>query len=81
VGKVLPTEFMEGKGIIHTITGREGTEGEYRYGSALSLTSALDGSGWSTQRSGHFTPGRDPVHIVQESGRAPRPVSSACMHI
>jgi len=71
VGKLLPTEFMEGKG----------TEGEYRYGSALSVTSALDGSGWLTQRPGHFTPGRDPVRIVQESGWAPGPVSSACMHI
>lgn len=30
--------------------------GEYRYSSALSLTSALEWGGWSTQRPAHFTP-------------------------
>ena len=30
----------------------------------LSLTSALDEGGWSTPRSGRFTPGKDPVPIV-----------------
>jgi hypothetical protein len=44
VGKALPR------------TGHEGPEGEYRYSSTLSLTSALDGSGWSTPRPGRFTP-------------------------
>ena len=29
-------------------TGREGPEGKYRYNPTLSLTSALDGGGWST---------------------------------
>ena len=28
------------------------------------LASALDGGGWSTSRSGRFTPGKDPVPIV-----------------
>jgi hypothetical protein len=27
--------------------------------------------GWSTSRSGQFTPGKDPVPIVQEAGWAP----------
>jgi hypothetical protein len=27
---------------------------------------ALDGGGWSAQRSGRFTPGKEPVPIVQE---------------
>jgi len=31
-------------------TGHEGPEGEYRYASTLSLTSALDGAGWSIPR-------------------------------
>ena len=31
------------------------------YGSALSLTSALDEGGWSTPRLNRFTPGNDPV--------------------
>jgi hypothetical protein len=30
--------------------------------------------GWSTPRPGHFTPGKDPVPIVQEAGWAPGPV-------
>ena len=37
----------------------------------LSLTSALDGGAWSMPRSGHFTPGKDPV---QKAGWAPEPV-------
>jgi hypothetical protein len=56
------------KGKIHPITGHEGPEGEYRYSCTLSLTSALDGVGWSTPRPGRFTPGNDPVPIVQETG-------------
>jgi hypothetical protein len=28
-------------------------------------------SGWSTPCSGHFTPRKDPVHIVQEAGYVP----------
>jgi hypothetical protein len=31
-------------------------------------------SGWSTPRPGRFTPGKDPVLIVQEAGWAPGPV-------
>jgi hypothetical protein len=30
--------------------------------------------GWSTPRAGRFTPGKDPVPIVQEAGWAPGPV-------
>ena len=33
-----------------------------------------EGSGWSTPRPGRFTPGKDPIPIVQEAGWAPRPV-------
>jgi rRNA maturation protein Nop10 len=33
------------------------------YSFTLSLTSALDGGGWSTPRPGRFTPGKDPVPI------------------
>jgi hypothetical protein len=46
--------------------------GELLYGSALSLTSALDEGGWSTPRLNRCTPGNDPVPIVQEAGLAPR---------
>jgi hypothetical protein len=54
----------KGKGKGHPITGHEGPEVEYRYSSNLSLTSVLDGGGWSMPRPGHFTPGKDPVLIV-----------------
>jgi hypothetical protein len=30
--------------------------------------------GWSAPRPGRFTPGKDPVPIIQEAGRAPGPV-------
>jgi hypothetical protein len=45
------------------------------------LTSALDGDGWSTPRSGRLTPGTDPVHIAQEAGWAPTPVWSCAENL
>jgi len=56
---------VKGKGKAHPRTGHEGPDGEYS--STLPLTSALDGDGWSTPRPGRFTPGKDPVFIVQEA--------------
>jgi len=44
------------------------------YSCTLSLTSALDVSGWSTPRPGRFTLGKEPVPIVQEAGWVPGPV-------
>jgi hypothetical protein len=41
---VLHIVFCKGKGTVHPRIGHEGPEGEKRYSSALSLTSALDGS-------------------------------------
>jgi hypothetical protein len=41
---------------------------EYTYNSTLSLTSALDGSEWSTPRAGSVTPGKEWVSVVQEAG-------------
>ena len=43
-------------------------------GSPTLLTSALDGGRWSAPRPGRFTPGKDPVPIVQEARWAPGPV-------
>ena len=54
--------------------GHEGPEGEYRYSCTLSLTSALDGDGWSSLPPGPFTTGNDPVPIVLQGGWAPGPV-------
>ena len=56
------------------ITGHEGPEGEQMYSSTITSTLALDGGGWSTSRPRRFTPGKDPVPIVQEAGWAPGPV-------
>jgi hypothetical protein len=50
----------KGKGKGHP---RTGPEGEQRYSFTLSLTSKLDGDGWSP-RPGRFTPGEDQVPIV-----------------
>jgi len=39
------------------------------------MTAALEGDEWSAARPGpHFTPGIDPVPILQETGWAPGPV-------
>ena len=45
-------EMLKGK--VHPRTGHEGSEGEQRYSSNLSLTSALDKGGWP--RPGRYTP-------------------------
>ena len=44
------------------------------YSSTLPSTSTLHVGGWSAPRPGRFTPGKDPVPIVQEAGWAPGPV-------
>jgi hypothetical protein len=38
------------------------------------VASALVGDWWSASHPGRFTPGKDPVPIVQETGWAPGPV-------
>jgi hypothetical protein len=49
-----------------------------RWGRGIALlsffTSALEGGGWSAPRLVRFTPGKDPIQIVQEAGWAPGPV-------
>jgi len=67
--------YSKGKGKVHSRTGHEGLEGKLMYSSTLPSTSALHGEdGWSTPRHGRFTPGKDPVLIVQEAVWAPGPV-------
>jgi hypothetical protein len=43
------------------------------YNSTISLTSALDGSGWKTPSPDRFTPGKDLVPIMRGAGLAPGP--------
>jgi len=54
-----PFHKSKGKGKFHPRTGHVDPEGEQRYSSTISLTSALDGGGWSTPCPGHFTPGKE----------------------
>jgi len=56
---------VNGKGKVHRTAGHEGPEGKWRYSSTLSLASALDAGGWSTPRTRRFTPGKDPVPVIQ----------------
>ena len=58
----------------HLRTGYEGPEVEQMYSSTLPSTSTPDGGRWSTPRPDRFTPGKDPVPIVQEAGWDPGPV-------
>jgi hypothetical protein len=58
------TRKVKGTGKVHPRTGHKGPEGEQRYSSTLSLTSALDGGEWSTPHPGRFTPRKDAVPIV-----------------
>jgi hypothetical protein len=37
--------------------------------------------GWLAPRPGRFTPGKDPVRIVQKAGWAPRPVWTAAENL
>jgi hypothetical protein len=40
----------------------------------------LERGGWSAPRPGRFTPGKDPVPIVQEAGWARNPACSQSLH-
>ena len=55
----------KGKGKVHPRTGHEGPEGEYRYSSTLSLTSALDGVGGQSHGPVALSPGKIPgTHCI-----------------
>jgi hypothetical protein len=57
---------------VHPRAGPEGPEGGYRYFSTLSLTSALDGGGWSTPYPGRFTPGEEARYPLHRSLGGPQ---------
>ena len=54
--------------------GREGTQELYRCSCTLSLTSELDGGGWSTPLPVRFSLGNEAVRIVQEAGWTTEPI-------
>ena len=65
------------KGKVRPRTDHEGPDGEYRYSSTLSLTSALEGGGLLTPRPGRFTPRKEkpyPLYrrLVGPQGRSGR---------
>ena len=51
-------QSVKGKGKAHPRTGHEGPEGEWRYSSILSLTSALCGVGGQRQAPAALPPGK-----------------------
>ena len=59
---------------FHPTTSHEGPETEQMYSCTLSLTSALDRCGWSSPRSGRFTPGERPVTHCIEGSVGPRTI-------
>jgi hypothetical protein len=68
----------KGKGKGHPRTDHEGPEGEKRYSSTLSLTSALDEGGWSTSRPGRFTPREWPRTHCTRGWVGPRASLDGC---
>jgi hypothetical protein len=47
------------------MTGHQGPRGGVEVNLYSFSTSALGGGGWSAPRPGRFTPGKDPVPIIQ----------------
>ena len=58
-GTAIPARVNGYKGKFDFRTGREGPQGELRYSSTVSLSSALDAGGWLTPRPGRFTSGKE----------------------
>jgi len=58
----------KGKGKIHPRTDHEGPEGEYRYNSTLSLTSALDGVAGQRHAPAALPPGMTPYPLYRKLG-------------
>jgi hypothetical protein len=64
-----------GERLFHSRTDHKGPDGEQRYGRALSLTTVLNGDGWSKPRLYHFTSGKETQYPwILEAGWAPGPV-------
>ena len=70
-----------GNGTERKVHPRRGHEGPEKYSSTLSLTSEPEGGGWSTPRSGRFTPGKDPVPSEQKTGWAPGQVCTGAENL
>lgn len=60
------------KGKVHSQTSHEGPDGEQRYSSTLSITSALYGGRWSTPHPAHFTPQKKTQYPLDRSLDGPQ---------
>jgi hypothetical protein len=60
---------LKGKGKVHPRTGQESPEGEERYSSTLSLTSALDGVGGQRHVPAVLRPGKTRCPLYRRLGR------------
>ena len=58
---------VEGKGKVHPRPGHKGPGGMYRHGSTLSLTLAIERSGWSTTYPDSRSARNEPVPTVHEA--------------
>ena len=58
----------KGKGKVHPRTGHEDPEGEKRYSSILSLTSAIDGVGGQRHTTADLPPGKTPYPLCRRLG-------------
>jgi hypothetical protein len=63
---------VKGKDKTHPRTSNEDSEGQQSYSSTLSLTSALDGGGWSTPSPGRYTRGPLNSRLGGPQGRSGR---------
>jgi len=59
---------MKGQGKVDPRLGHKGTEREYKFSSALPLTSALDGGGWSTPPLAAVPPGKTRYPLYSRLG-------------
>jgi hypothetical protein len=62
------------KGKVHPRTHYEDPQGEYRYSSTLSLTSAIQRGGWLMPPVAALAPEGGPVPMVQKAGWVPVPM-------
>jgi len=58
---------LHGKCEVRPVTGHEGPEGEWMFSSTRSLTSTLDGGGWSTPRPAALLPGMTRYPLYRKS--------------
>jgi hypothetical protein len=61
--------WSKGKGIVHSRTGHEDPQGEQRFSSTLSLTSALDGVGGQRHAPAALPPGKTRYPLNRRLGR------------